>query len=93
VRFADMGAATKTILLGASVIIVPYRNPSPVAKAIATVDLVSPGRSQFGVGIGWLKEECDALGEQLSERAHRTREYLQVRKAMRSGDRAKFQGT
>lgn len=92
VLLAAIGVATKTIRLGTSVIIVPYRNPLHVAKAVATVDLVSHGRYQFGVGIGWLKEEFDALGEQFSERAPRTREYLQVMKAIWSGEIAKFQG-
>jgi probable F420-dependent oxidoreductase len=89
---AAIGVATKTILLGTSVVIVPYRNPLHVAKAVATVDLVSHGRYQFGVGIGWLKEEFEALGEQFKERASRTREYLQVMKAIWSGEIAKFQG-
>ena len=92
VLLAAIGVATKTILLGTSVVIVPYRNPLHVAKAVATVDLVSHGRYQFGVGIGWLKEEFDALGEQFSERAARTREYLQVMKALWSGETATFQG-
>ena len=92
VLLAAIGVATKTILLGTSVVIVPYRNPLHVAKAVATVDLVSRGRYQFGVGIGWLKEEFDALGEPFSERAARTREYLQVMKALWSGETASFQG-
>jgi len=92
VLLAAIGVATKTILLGTSVVIVPYRNPLHVAKAVATVDLVSHGRYQFGVGIGWLKEEFDALGEPFSERAARTREYLQVMKALWSGETATFQG-
>jgi len=92
VLLAAIGVATKTILLGTSVVIVPYRNPLHVAKAVATVDLVSNGRYQFGVGIGWLKEEFDALGEPFSERAARTREYLQVMKALWSGETASFQG-
>jgi probable F420-dependent oxidoreductase len=92
VLLAAIGVATQTILLGTSVVIVPYRNPLQVAKAVATVDLVSQGRYQFGVGIGWLKEEFDALGEPFSERAARTREYLQVMKALWSGEIAKFQG-
>ena len=92
VLLAAIGVATKTILLGTSVVIVPYRNPLQVAKAVATVDLVSNGRYQFGVGIGWLKEEFDALGEPFSERAARTREYLQVMKALWSGETATFQG-
>jgi len=92
VLLAAIGVATKTILLGTSVVIVPYRNPLHVAKAVATVDLVSRGRYQFGVGIGWLKEEFDALGEPFRERAARTREYLQVMKALWSGETASFQG-
>jgi len=92
VLLAAIGVKTEKILLGTSVIIVPYRNPLHVAKAVATVDQVSHGRHLFGVGIGWLKEEFDALGEPFSERAARTREYLQVMKAMWSGEIAKFQG-
>jgi len=92
VLLAAIGATTRKILLGTSVAIVPYRNPLHVAKAVATVDLVSHGRYQFGVGIGWLKEEFDALGEPFNERAGRTREYLQVMKAIWSGEIAKFQG-
>lgn len=92
VLLAAIGATTRNIQLGTSVAIVPYRNPLHVAKAVATVDLVSHGRFQFGVGIGWLQEEFVALGEPFSERAARTREYLQVMKALWSGDIATFQG-
>jgi probable F420-dependent oxidoreductase len=92
VLLAAIGATTRTILLGTSVVIVPYRNPLHVAKAVATLDLVSRGRYQFGVGIGWLQEEFAALGESFSERAARTREYLHVMKALWAGERAQFQG-
>src|SRR5262245_44678677 len=92
VLLAAIGVATQTILLGTSVVIVPYRKPLQVAKPVATVDLVSHGRYQFGVGIGWLKEEFDALGELFRERAARTREYLHVMKALWSGETATFQG-
>jgi probable F420-dependent oxidoreductase len=83
---------TKKILLGTSVIIIPYRNPLHVAKAVATVDLVSGGRFLFGVGVGWLKEEFDALGEKFAERGKRTREYLQIMKTLWRGEPASFQG-
>ena len=92
VLLAAIGATTQKILLGTSVVIVPYRNPLHVANAVATVDLVSHGRYQFGVGIGWLQEEFAALGEPFDERAARTREYLQVMKALWSGEIAKFHG-
>ena len=89
---AGMGAATKNILLGTSVIIVPYRNPLHVAKAVATVDLISNGRCQFGVGIGWMEEEFAALGENYKERASRTREYIQIMKALWQGEVSNFSG-
>ncbi len=92
VLLAALAVATKKILLGTSVAIIPYRNPLHVAKSVATVDLVSHGRYLFGVGVGWLKEEFDALGESFAERAPRTREYLQVMKAIWSGEVAKFEG-
>lgn len=83
---------TRKILLGTSVIIVPYRNPLHVAKAVATVDLVSGGRFLFGVGIGWLKEEFEALGEKFEERGSRTREYLRIMKALWQGGPVNFEG-
>ncbi len=92
VLLAAIGAKTQKIRLGTSVVIVPYRNPLHVAKAVATVDLVSNGRCLFGVGIGWLKEEFDALGEKFAERAGRTREYLQIMKAIWQNEVASFHG-
>ena len=75
VVLATVGAHTKTFQLGTSVIVVQYHNPLPVAKAVATVDMATNGRFLFGVGVGWLAEEFEALGEQFSERGSRTREY------------------
>lgn len=89
---AAVGAATQKILLGTSVVIVPYRNPLHVAKAVATVDLFSNGRCQFGAGIGWMEEEFDALGESYKQRASRTREYIQIMKALWQGEVSNFNG-
>ena len=90
---AGIGTATQKIRLGTSVIIVPYRNPLHVAKAVATVDLLSNGRCVFGAGIGWMKEEFEVLGESYAERASRTREYIQIMKALWSGEVSNFHGT
>ncbi len=68
-----LAAKTKTIRLGTSVLVLPQRNPIEVAKAVATVDMLSGGRFLFGVGVGWLKDEFDVLGEIFSERGPRTR--------------------
>lgn len=92
VLLAAIGAHTKTIQLGTSVIVVPYRNPLPVAKAVATVDMATHGRYLFGVGVGWMAEEFEALGEKFSERGSRTREYLQVMKAVWQEEAASFEG-
>ena len=92
VVLAALGAHTQTIKLGTSVIVVPYRNPLPVAKAVATVDMATSGRYLFGVGVGWLAEEFEALGEKFSERGSRTREYLQVMKAVWQEEAASFEG-
>ena len=92
VLLAAIGAHTTTIQLGTSVIVVPYRNPLPVAKAVATVDMATHGRYLFGVGVGWMAEEFEALGEKFSERGGRTREYLQVMKAVWQEEAASFEG-
>ncbi len=92
VLLSYIAAKTQKILLGTSVLIVPYRNPLHVAKAVATVDMVSGGRFLFGVGVGWLKEEFDALGENFSERGKRTREYIQIMKALWQGGTSQLRG-
>ncbi len=93
VLLGGIAMATSRILLGTSVIVIPYRNPLVVAKAVATVDMLSNGRFQFGVGVGWLKEEFDALGEDFAQRAGQTREYLQIMKAVWQDEPASFSGT
>ena len=92
VLLGGLALATSQILLGTSVIVIPYRNPLAVAKAVATVDLLSHGRFQFGVGVGWLKEEFDALGEDFARRASQTREYLHIMKAVWQAEPASFSG-
>lgn len=92
VMLGGLALATSRILLGTSVIVIPYRNPLAVAKAVTTVDLLSHGRFQFGVGVGWLKEEFDALGEDFARRARQTREYLHIMKTTWQAEPASFSG-
>lgn len=73
-----LAAATETIRLGTGICLVPQRNPVYTAKSVATVDWLSGGRIDFGVGVGWLKEEFDALGVPFERRGARAREYLEV---------------
>jgi probable F420-dependent oxidoreductase len=56
-----MAARTERIQIGTGVLILPYRHPLATAKAIATIDALSEGRVLLGVGVGWLRDEFDAL--------------------------------
>ena len=76
-----VAARTSRILLGTSVLIMPYRNPIVTAKMIATLDQMSGGRAIAGVGAGWSEAEYDALGVPFRERGARTNEYLRLWKA------------
>ena len=73
-----LAAVTERIRLGTGICLVPQRNPVYTAKEVATLDWLSAGRVDFGVGIGWLAEEFEALGVPFERRAARTRAYLEV---------------
>jgi probable F420-dependent oxidoreductase len=73
-----LAAATRTIRLGTGICLVPQRNPVYTAKEVAAVDWLSNGRFDFGVGVGWLAEEFQALGVPFERRGDRCRSYLEV---------------
>jgi len=85
-------AVTKTIKLGTSVIIVPYRDPLVTAKIVSSLDVLSGGRFIFGVGVGWLDEEFRVLRQNLRDRAAQTREALLAMKACWTQDDPEFHG-
>jgi probable F420-dependent oxidoreductase len=87
-----LAAVTKRIRLGTAICLVPQRNPVYTAKEIASLDYLSGGRIDFGVGIGWLKEEFDALQVPFARRADRTREYLEVIRRLWCDAEAEFTG-
>ena len=59
---------------------------------VATLDNLSGGRLQLGIGIGWLKEEFEVLGVPWERRAARTEEYVEVMRALWAADNASFDG-
>jgi probable F420-dependent oxidoreductase len=73
-----LAAATRTIRLGTGICLVPQRNPVYTAKDVASVDWLSAGRLDFGVGVGWLAEEFHAVGVPFERRGARCRAYLEV---------------
>jgi probable F420-dependent oxidoreductase len=85
--------ATKKIRLGTSVLVVPYRNPVLVAKMLATVDRLAGGRVILGAGVGWLREEFEALAAPPFEaRGAVTDEYLTLMRAAWTTDPVTFEG-
>jgi probable F420-dependent oxidoreductase len=73
-----VGAATTRLRLGTGILILPQRNPLILAKEVATLDRLTSGRVELGVGVGWLEEEFDALGVPFEGRGQRMDEYVDV---------------
>ncbi len=87
-----VGAHTTTLRLATGILILPQRNPVVLAKEVATLDHLSGGRVILGIGVGWLKEEFDALGVPFAERAARTDEHVDVLRALWHGEAVDFDG-
>jgi probable F420-dependent oxidoreductase len=73
-----LAGVTERIALGTSVIVLPYRSPLPVAKLLASVDVLSGGRLIVGVAVGWVEGEFAALGVPFGERGRRTDEAIEL---------------
>ena len=89
---AHVAAATTRLRLITGVLVVPQRNPLVLAKQVATLDHLSGGRVSLGIGVGWLREEFDALGVPFERRGARTDEYVLAMRALWAGDDARFRG-
>ena len=89
---AFAAAAAPTLRLGTCILIVPQRNPLVLAKELATLDRLSGGRMELGIGVGWLKEEFDALGVPWGRRGARNDEYIAAMKALWAGPHVEFHG-
>ncbi|MGV0605378.1 LLM class F420-dependent oxidoreductase [Mycolicibacterium sp. XJ1904] len=93
--FVAMGyaaATTTTLRLIPNIVVLPYRNPFVVAKAGATLDLLSEGRFTLGVGVGYLKREFAALGVDFEERAALFEEALEVIRGIWTTDDFSYEG-
>ncbi len=90
---AFLAGQTSRIRLVTSVIIVPHRNPLVAAKALATLDVLSGGRLVVGVGVGWMREEFEALNlPPFDERGAVTDEYIRAFKELWTSDDPHFEG-
>ena len=89
---AFIAGATTRIRLGVSAYVMPYRPPVVTAKQVASLDALSGGRLLLAVGVGWLREEFEALGVPFERRGRRTEEYLAVCRALWGDDVSSFEG-
>jgi len=90
---AFVAAKSERLRLITSVMILPYRNPVLTAKMLATIDVLSRGRVTVGAGVGWLREEFDALGATAFDRRGAVSdEYLRIFKALWTQNPASFHG-
>ena len=90
---AFIAGKTERLRLVTSVMILPYRNPVATAKTLATIDVLSRGRVTVGVGVGWLREEFEALGApDFDRRGAVSDEYLRIFKTLWTQSPASFSG-
>ena len=89
---AFVAASTRTIRLGVSVLLVPLYQPVVLAKQLATLDVLSGGRLDVGLGLGWSSDEWEAAGTPTERRGARADEFLRCLKAVWTDDPVEFKG-
>jgi len=92
VALGYLAGRTTTIRIGTSITVLPMRHPIITAKQVATADHLSNGRVIFGVGVGWMAEEFDLLGERFEDRGRRMDEYLALVKMLWTEKNPTFSG-
>jgi probable F420-dependent oxidoreductase len=92
ITLSVLAGATSRVLLGTTVLIVPYRNPVLTAKMVASLDALSGGRVVLGIGAGWVPEESAALGVPFAERGAMTDEYLAAMRELWTNPAPSFSG-
>jgi alkanesulfonate monooxygenase SsuD/methylene tetrahydromethanopterin reductase-like flavin-dependent oxidoreductase (luciferase family) len=89
---AAIAAQTKTIRIGTAILILPLHNPIRVAEDAATVDVISGGRFELGVSVGYKVEENECFGIPKTERGRRTNEALEIIRCLLEGETVNFKG-
>ena len=89
---AYVAAGTSRINLATGILILPQHNPVITAKQVATLDFMSGGRVLLGIGVGWMREEFEALGVPFDDRGARTDDYIAAMRALWSQEKASYHG-
>lgn len=89
---AYLAAATERIVLGTGILVAPEHHPLQLAKRLATVDVLSGGRMRLGVGVGWMREELEAVGVDFATRGARTDEVIEALRVVWAEDEPTYHG-
>jgi probable F420-dependent oxidoreductase len=89
---AFLAGCTERVRLGVSVLVLPYRNPLYWAKVVTTIDHLSEGRFVLGVGVGWMREEFEALGADFERRGAVADEHLEIWRVLTTEEHASHEG-
>lgn len=92
VALTFIAAATTRLRLGTGVNILPQASPLYLAKWASSIDHLSRGRLMLGLGVGWLREEFEAIGVSFARRGRRADEYLEALKAVWTGEDMAYRG-
>jgi probable F420-dependent oxidoreductase len=87
-----LAAHTTEVRLGTAMVLLPQRNPVYTAKEVSTLDWLSKGRVDFGIGVGWLKEEFEAVNVPWPHRGRRTDEYIEVLRTLWCDETSAYEG-
>ena len=93
VALGFLAAGTSSIRLGVALLNLPFISPGYLAKQATTVDVLSNGRLDLGLGIGWLPEEFTLAGESMARRGARASEYVAALHALWSPARTACPGS
>src|SRR5215471_14379364 len=85
-------AVTRRIRLGVAVVNLPFVSPGYLAKQAASVDILSGGRHDLGLGIGWMPEEFALTGGEMARRGARAAEYVAVLRELWADEPVEFSG-
>lgn len=87
-----VAAATARLRLATGILILPQRNPVVLAKTCASLDRLCGGRLVLGIGVGWVREEAEAVGSDFATRGPRTDEAIEAMRALWREDVSRFAG-
>ncbi len=92
VTLATVAQATEKILIGTSICLVVQRDPIQLAKEVASIDVLSGGRFQFGIGAGWNAPEIENHGTPFNRRLGIMRERVEAMKRIWTEEKAEYHG-